>query len=99
MGIGTWAAQLERRGECSIEALAQVIAPSQVAIALAEAGVRSRRIRRLPMPLVVWIVILLGLFRRLSQENLLERLQGGFWTVTLWRGKTPTDSALSKARD
>ncbi|HYM61511.1 MAG TPA: IS4 family transposase [Thermoanaerobaculia bacterium] len=99
MEIGQALGNLETRDRFSIEALTDVIRPEWVAEALAGSGVRSKRIRRLPMPLVVWIVVLLGLFRRLSLENLLERLQGGFWTTWLWQGKTPTDSALIKARD
>jgi hypothetical protein len=50
--------------------------------------------------MTVWLVILLGLFRRHSYLNLLEMLSGSRWVDALWSGRVPpSSSALSKARD
>ena len=45
-------------------------------------------------------MILLGLYRRVSYSNLLEKVVGSFWTDAHWPQECPpTTSALTKARD
>ena len=58
----------------SVEALSEVLKPAWVEEALRECGRESRRERRLPAPLAVWLVVLLALFRRHSYVNLLHML-------------------------
>jgi hypothetical protein len=50
--------------------------------------------------MTVWMVVLLGLFRRVSYVNLLEKLVGTVWTRRHWDSDGPPSStALTKARD
>lgn len=85
----------------SVEALTGVLAPAWIQEAIARHGRGSERIRQLPADLTLWIVILLGLFRRHSYVNLLGMLFGAGLGRLLWMGRQapPTPSALSKARD
>ncbi|MFC1706133.1 IS4 family transposase [Planctomycetota bacterium] len=84
----------------SVEALAKILPPEWVLEALAESGKKSTRVRRWPTALVVWFLILLGIFRRASYENLLEKLHGSWWTRQLWSlKKPPGTSGVTKARD
>ena len=68
-----------------VEALSGVIRPEWITEALVESGRMSRRQRLLPAPFVLWLVVLLGLFRRVSYGNLLEKLQGSWWTEENWK--------------
>ncbi len=98
--IGRIARTLERRDDFAVEALSRVLPNEWILEALAASGRSTKRIRLLPNALVVWLVILLGVHRRLSYENLLERLRGGWWSLGMWPGEgTPTTSAVTKARD
>jgi hypothetical protein len=84
----------------AVEALARVLPPSWVRDAVTESGRSSARTRLLPAEITAWIVLLLGLFRRLSYANLLGMLYDASWTP--WRGSAhapPTPSALTRARD
>lgn len=83
-----------------VEALAEVLPQAWVSEALRSSGVRTRRRRRLPCEMTVWLIILLAIFRRHSYLNLLEMLSGGWWADAHWPGRAPPcSSALSKARD
>ncbi len=83
-----------------VEALSGVIRPEWITEALVESGRVSRRQRLLPAPFVLWLVVLLGLFRRVSYGNLLEKLQGSWWTEENWKPEAcPCSSAVTKARD
>jgi len=82
------------------EAIAPVLPQELIEGALADAGVRDARRRKLPTALTVWIVILLCLFRNRSYRDLIQMLD----TASAWRGLwkdvgSPTSSALSRARD
>jgi hypothetical protein len=91
---------LERLPEnFTVEALAAVLPQAWVHDAVAASGCQSRRRRRLPAVLTVWVVALLGLFRRLSYVNLLEMLFESGLNHGLWKGAPPCSSALTKARD
>lgn len=83
----------------TVEALAAVLPQAWVRDAVAASDCQSRRRRRLPAVLTVWVVTLLGLFRRLSYVNLLEMLFESGRNHGLWKDAPPCSSALSKARD
>jgi len=84
----------------TVEALAGALPQRWVTQAIAESGRLSQRVRQLPDVLTAWIVILLGLHRRLSYRNLLEMLFEAGHHRGLWADLgAPTTSALVKARD
>lgn len=84
----------------AVEALARALPAAWVRQAVEAAGRQSRRHRLLPAELTLWLVILLGLFRRHSYVNLLEMLGEAGWGFARWGGKAPPSSrALTKARD
>jgi hypothetical protein len=83
----------------TVEALAAVLPQAWVQDAVAASGRQSSRRRLLPAVLTVWMVTLLGLFRRLSYVNLLEMLFEAGSNQGLWSGAPPCSSALTKARD
>lgn len=99
--IGRVIAGLERREQpFVVEALADELSPEWIDEVLTETGRHSRRVRALPAPFMVWFVVLLGLFRRVSYVNLLEKLDGTWWTREHWSPVCPpSSSAVSKARD
>lgn len=84
----------------SVEALSEVLDPAWIEEVLRESGRVSRRERRLPAPLAVWLVVLLALFRRHSYVNLLHMLADSLWARRHWpEGSPPSSSALTQARD
>ena len=100
--IALAAAPLDHRpDQFALEALSGVLHPGWIRDAIAECGHRSERVRQLPVRLTLWVVILLGLFRRHSYVNLLGMLFEAGRSRRLWacRGGPPSSSALSKARD
>lgn len=92
---------LEPRSQVpTVEALATVLPPQRIREAVERFGRASQRVRALPAELTAWVVVLLGLFRRLSYEGLLATLAEGGWRSAPWSGgEPPTTSALSRARD
>jgi len=91
---------LDRGSELGVEALGTVLPQEWVRESLESCGVRTRRRRRLPCAMTVWLVILLALFRRHSYLNLLGMLEGSGWAARYWSGRPPPCStALTKARD
>ena len=88
------------RNDFAVEALASTIRPEWIQTVLTAHGRTSRRIRQLPAPFVVWFVVLLGLFRRTSYDNLVEKVHGGWWAGYHWPADSrPCSSAVTKARD
>jgi hypothetical protein len=84
----------------TVESLANELKPEWVDEALRETGTTSVRTRLLPSHLATWFVILMGLFRRTSYANLLEKLHGTWWTRERWSpDKPPCTRAVTKARD
>jgi len=85
----------------ALEALSGVLHHEWIRDAIAVCGHSSERVRQLPVRLTLWVVILLGLFRRHSYVNLLALLFETGRVRRLWaeRGAPPSSSALSKARD
>ena len=59
------------RNDFVVEALASTILPEWVEKVLSTHGRTSRRKRQLPAHFVVWFVVLMGMFRRTSYDNLL----------------------------
>jgi hypothetical protein len=82
-----------------VEAIAKEIKPEWIHETLRACGKDSRRQRLLPASFVMWFVILLGLFRRISYANLLGKLHGSWWTRLHWPDDPPTTTAVTKARD
>jgi len=82
-----------------VEAIAKEFKPEWVQETLHECGRESLRQRLLPASFVVWFVILLGLFRRISYVNLMWKLKGSWWTRQHWPDDPPTTTAVTKARD
>ena len=99
--IGDEASGLEKRGASfTVESLAKEFRQEWVEEALSQAGRESVRVRLLPATLTVWLVILMGLHRRTSYVNLLEKLHGTWWTRDRWSSeKPPCARAVTKARD
>jgi len=78
----------------TVEALAAVLPQAWVQEAVAQSGCSSRRRRLLPAVLTVWLVTLLGLYRRLSYVNLLELLFESGVNQGLWHDAPPCSSPL-----
>ncbi len=99
--IGDEESGLEMRGASfTVESLAKELRQEWVEDALRATGRESIRVRLLPATLTVWLVILMGLFRRTSYVNLLEKLHGTWWTRERWSSeKPPCSRAVTKARD
>jgi hypothetical protein len=96
--VGAW---LERHSShFTVEALAKELDPAWVHEALRACGRGTIRERELPAELTVWLVILLGLYRKLSYVNLLEKLRDTWWCRGRWRAqRVPRSTSLSEARD
>jgi hypothetical protein len=82
-----------------VEAIAKEIRPEWIQETLRECGRESLRTRLLPAPFVVWFVILLGLFRRISYSNLVWKLKDSWWTRQHWPDDPPSTTAVTSARD
>ena len=92
--------QLELEKNASVvEAIAKEIKAEWVQETLHECGRESIRQRLLPASFIVWFVILLGLFRRISYANLMGKLNGSWWTRQHWPDDPPTTTAITQARD
>lgn len=97
--IGRQFAQLERSLEkFSIEALSKHLEPSLIEDALKSTGRASQRVRKLPAQFMVWLVVSLALFRRLSIRNILCRLGKPLGGADLWE-EEPSSAAVVKARN
>ncbi len=99
--IGDEVSGLERPGaQFTVESLAKEIRQEWIESALSQTGKESVRKRLLPATLTVWLTILMGLYRRTSYVNLLEKMHGTWWTRDHWSGeKPPCSRAVTKARD
>jgi hypothetical protein len=82
-----------------VEAIAKEIKAEWIQETLRECGRESIRQRLLPASFIVWFVILLGLFRRISYANLMGKLNGSWWTRQHWPDDPPTTTAITQARD
>ena len=92
--------QLESQKDAFVvEAIAKEIKAEWVRETLHECGRDSIRQRLLPASFLVWFVILLGLFRRISYANLMGKLNGSWWTKQHWPNNAPSTTAITYARD
>lgn len=84
----------------SLEVFAGVLEPAWIDEALAQANRQSRRRRKLPASLTVWLVIAMGFYRHLSIENILVRLGNVLGMGSVWDGGHPPESSSTvEARD
>lgn len=82
----------------TLEALSEAIDQQWVLDVLSSTGRQSERRRKLPADFMTWFVILMGLHRRLSYRNLLEKCFLSRWARRVWGAAPPDDSGISKAR-
>jgi hypothetical protein len=98
--VKEWQALESEGADFVVEALAKELPSKWISDALRKTGKTTKRKRLLPAGFMLWFVVLLGLFRRVSYANLLEKLVGSWWVAKHWPKKgPPTSSAVSKARD
>ena len=65
--IGHQSEELEQKKNAfTVEALASVLKPEWIVEALRETQRESVRVRRLPAAMTLWLLVLMGLFRRVS---------------------------------
>jgi hypothetical protein len=83
-----------------IEALARAIRPEQIDAVLAVRGPKKRRIRRLPLAAVVWLVICFGVWSQDNIPTIWRRLGGTLRALFAALGgrRPPVKSAFSQAR-
>ena len=94
-----WAELESQDGDFVVEALAKELRREWISEAVRKANRAAERKRLLPLAFTLWFVVLLGLFRRTSYANLLEKLDGSWWVAGHWPKKgPPTTSAVSRAR-
>jgi hypothetical protein len=99
--IGCSWPELESKSDTFVvEALAAELKPEWIEQALRQTQRESIRERSLPASFTLWLIVLLGLFRRVSYDNLLEKLVGTWWAERFWPDdQRPTSSAVTRARD
>jgi hypothetical protein len=83
-----------------VEALTATIRPELVEAALAATGRKKRRLRRLPVVAVVWLVIGLGIWSQDNIPTIWRRLRGTLRALfaALEEQRPPVKSAFSQAR-
>jgi hypothetical protein len=82
-----------------VESLGEILPPEWVQEAVEAIESPTRQARKLPSQFVIWFVILLGLYRRVSYSNLIEKVHETRWTKARWREGAPTTKAITQARD
>jgi hypothetical protein len=89
-----------RRSQFELQALAEVLPLSLVRSSLLEAGKADRRVRKLPLDLVAWLLVGMGLFRGLSIEAVLQRVVTALGGVATWgMAECPHATSIARARD
>jgi hypothetical protein len=78
-----WTALESEGADFVVEAMAKELSREWIVEALRQAARKGRRKRLLPDEFMVWFMILLGLFRRTSYANLLEKLDGSWWVAAI----------------
>lgn len=87
-------------GSFSIEVFGSILKPAWITEALEASGRNTQRIRKLTAPLTVWLVIAMGVFRKLSIQNVLARLGTIPGVGSLWEnGEVPRSASDVEARD
>jgi hypothetical protein len=84
----------------SVELFADILKPTWIDEILKAYGRQSVRIRKLPSPLVVWLCVVLGLFRTLSIPSVVARLGTILGVGSLWdNALAPASTTITQARD
>jgi hypothetical protein len=83
-----------------LEALTRTVRPEQIDAVLASRGPKKRRIRRLPLGAVVWLVICFGVWSQDNIPTIWRRLGGTLRALFAALGgrRPPVKSAFSQAR-
>ena len=83
-----------------VEALARAVGPEQIDAVLAKHGPKKRRVRRLPLAAVVWLVICFGVWSQDNIPTIWRRLGGTLRALfaALDGRRPPVKSAFSQAR-
>jgi hypothetical protein len=83
-----------------LEAISRHIPPDQIQQVLAQTGRQGLRIRKVPAPAVVWLVLMMGLRADLDIPAMWRQVCGTLAALLLAmvRRRPPTKSALSQAR-
>ncbi len=83
-----------------VEAVSSFVGPTTIDTILARTAKHEQRVRRLPAPMVVWLVIGIGLFNHLDMVAIWRQIVGTlrvlYLALTLY--KPPSKSTLSQAR-
>lgn len=84
----------------TVEVFASVLNPKWITDVLEASGRQSQRMRKLPAPFTVWLVIAMAFYRNLSINNILNRMGNVLGVGSLWDGgETPTSTSVTEARD
>jgi len=81
-------------------ALAKLLPAELLQEALQACDKTDKRLRKLPLPVVMWLVVGMSLYRDLSIGNVLRRLVDGLGLRVRWgRAEAPHSTSLAQARD
>jgi hypothetical protein len=86
--------------EGSLDGLTKVLPPGLIQEALDTNEKSDKRIRKLPLRVVMWLVVGMSLYRDLNIQNVLRRLVDGLGLVVSWgRAEVPHTTSIAHARD
>jgi hypothetical protein len=86
--------------EGSLGALATMLPEDLLQEALEASEKSDKRVRKLPLRVVTWLVVGMSLYRGLSVKNTLRRLVDGLGLAVSWgRSEVPHTTSISHARD
>jgi len=84
----------------TVEVFASVLHPKWITEALEVSDRQTRRERKMPAPLTVWLVVAMAFYRNLSIKNILNRMGNVLGVGSLWDGgEEPTSTSATEARD
>ena len=91
---------LEALATGPLDVLAGVLPPALMQEAMESQGKTDKRIRKLPLRVVIWLVVGMSLYRELSIQNVLRRLVDGLGLEVSWgRAEVPHGTSIANARD
>ena len=86
--------------EGSLGALAEILPVELIQEALEASEKSDKRVRKLPLRVVLWLVVGMSLYRDLNIQNVLRRLLDGLGLVVSWgRAEVPHLSPRSQGQD
>ena len=86
--------------EGSLGALAEILPVELIQEALDASEKSDKRVRKLPLRVVLWLVVGMSLYRELNIQNVLRRLIDGLGLVVSWgRAEVPHTTSIAHARD